>query len=89
MNKRYVVFSDEKGVFLTVHNGRPVWSLKEPQEGTDAALTFSGQEEFDNFIRGAQLTEDLHPYRLVEMTSDLPGNRASKEAIANRALPIW
>lgn len=101
LKMRYVVFSDEVGIFLgfttktTITkslNALPAsalcWSIKNPEDYT-AAPTFRSEREFKSLAIPFGKRVELPTYRLIQVFPDLRNDQASQDACANAGLPRW
>lgn len=91
---RFVIVDDKAGIFLGTGRG---WSLQDGHdeqkdlEGGKSAYTVNHKGEAQNLMDIERRNERFVPngWRLVEVSPDLDGFRASVEACANVQLPRW
>lgn len=87
--KRFVVYSEEKGIYLGSCMGLGFWS-KLDAVGQVAAVTFSGQESVDKFVKTVDDPKVFADVKLVEV--DVPEHDkyyASIDECVKAGLPSW
>lgn len=84
---RYLLVSDEAGIYLGSYLGLGFWSKLDPV-GQDAACTFDSPSDVAQFMA----TWDNQPngnVRTVEVTPDIKGGYASIAACVAAGLDAW
>lgn len=85
--RRFIVVSDEWGVYLGSCMGLGFWSAMDPV-GQDAAITFASESEADQFIGRLFKTVDrVPPTRILPV--DVTGDYASIEACVAAGASAW
>lgn len=88
MKLRYVLYSEEAGIYLGSCMGLGFWSKMDPA-GQDRACTFAGKDDVEAWKKSLDHPENLPDFHLVEVWPDLPDYYASIDACANAQLPRW
>jgi hypothetical protein len=88
--RRFVIYNEERGIYLGKEDGKHCWSKTQPGSKRFAS-TFVSQHEAtqyitENFTRGGETAPD---YELKEVAPTLVGGGASIEDCANALLPRW
>lgn len=88
--RRFVIFNNERGIYLGKFNGKHCWSLNSPGPKRSAP-TFESQMSATEYITSSfsQRGESAPEYELKEVQPSLVGAYASIEDCANALLPRW
>jgi hypothetical protein len=85
LNLRYVLFSPTLGCYL----GDGKWVLRNRPDKIESAPTYEKWEADKIIANWKEAPEPVTDCRPVEVSPDLPGNRASNRALNSRLVPSW